>query len=280
MPLSAGSVETKRIRKLSDAQVEPFDMEYVEGRRWLAIRELIQRDFPDGDFTLLDVGGGNGRFADRILAEFPNSVATVLDNSESLLSRNAPNPRKTVIRESVENLASIDGSRRFDIVCFHWLLHHLVSDSYRRTSSNQLEALKCAKRLLTPRGRISVFENMYQGYVSEGLPGLLIYHLTSAKSLTRLVRAMGANTAGVGVCFRSSRDWARMTASAGLQTADYTEPDDWVWPQRMAWRVLLHIRSIRVGHLWLIAARQHPDEASVQFRDGTELSRAGTSAST
>jgi SAM-dependent methyltransferase len=274
-------VETNsRIRKLSDAQVEAFDMEYVEGGRWVTIRELIQRDFPDGDFTLLDVGGGNGRFADRILAEFPNSIATVLDNSESLLSRNTSNPRKTVICDSVENLASIGSSRRFDIICFHWLLHHLVSDSYRRTSINQLEALRCAKRLLTPRGRISVFENMYQGYVSEGLPGLLIYHLTSAKPLASVVRAMGANTAGVGVCFRSSGSWLRMAASAGFQAAAYTEPDDWVWPQRMAWRVLLHLRSIRVGHLWLVAARQQPNEASVQSPDGTELRRPETSAST
>lgn len=244
-------METSGIRKLSDAQVEAFDTEYVEGGRWATISELIQRDFPDGNFTLLDVGGGNGRFADRVLTQFPNSTATVLDNSESLLNRNLKNPRKTVICDSVTNLASIGRSRRFDVVCFHWLLHHLVSDSYHETSKNQLEALKCAKELLSPRGRISVFENMYQGYLLRGLPGLLIYHLTSAKSLAAIVRGMGANTAGVGVCFRSNDGWTRMTAGAGLQIAAYTEPDDWVWPQKAAWRVLLHLQSIRVGHLWL-----------------------------
>lgn len=248
---AAGLVEADRIRKLSDVQVEAFDMEYVEGNRWLVIRDLIGRDFPDGQFTLLDVGGGNGLFADRVLAEFPNSIATVLDNSESLLSRNARNSRKAIICESVENLESVGSSRKFDVVCFHWLLHHLVSESHRTTSNNQLEALKRAGAMLTPHGRISVFENMYQGYLFQGLPGLLIYQFTSAKSLAPVVRAMGANTAGVGVCFRSSKDWLRMIASAGLETAAYTEPDDWVWPQKMTWRVLLHLRRIRVGHLWL-----------------------------
>lgn len=246
-------MENFGIRKLSDAQVEAFDTEYVEGRRWLTVAALIERDFPDGKFTLLDVGGGNGRFADRVLAQFPNSVATVLDNSESLLAKNAKNPRKTIVCESVEKLASMGGSQRYDVICFHWLLHHLVGESYRRTSHNQLDALRCAGKLLSPRGRISVFENLYQGYVLPGLPARLIYHLTSAKSLATIVRGMGANTAGVGVCFRSKEGWARMIARAGFETAAYTEPDDWVWPQRAAWRLLL-LRSIRTGHLWLSRA--------------------------
>lgn len=248
------SMHTDTIRKLADSQVEAFDTEYVEEGRWTAIKTLIERDFPSGDFTLLDIGGGNGRFADRVLAQFPNATATVIDNSESLLAKNTQNPRKAIICDSVENLATIAEARRFDIVCFHWLLHHLVANSYTGTTNNQLKALAAARSLLTSRGRISVFENMYEGYVFDHLPGLLIYHLTSAKAIASIVRTMGANTAGVGVCFRSSKEWFRVSQDAGLRLVAYTEPDDWVWRQKMMLHILLHLRRIRVGHMWLAAA--------------------------
>ena len=67
---------------------------------------------------------------------------------------------------------------------------------------------------------------MYQGWVVENVPGRLIYHLTSAKLTASLARRMGANTAGVGVCFLSKHQW--------LMT-------------------FLHLRQIRVGHVWLRA---------------------------
>jgi SAM-dependent methyltransferase len=241
------------IRKLENSQVEAFDTEYVEGGRWRAVKELIERDFPDGAFTLLDVGGGNGKFADRVLAHFPNATVTVLDNSESLLAKNTLSPRKTVVCDTVENLESVGKRQRFDIICLHWLLHHLVGDSHRRTTRHQLGALKSVRRLLQPCGRISVFENMYEGYIFPRLPGWTIYHLTATRAIAPFVRAMGANTAGVGVCFRSSGEWRRLTNEAGLRIADYAEPDDWIWPQKLAWRILLHLRSIRVGHMWLAA---------------------------
>lgn len=241
------------IRKLADSQVEAFDTEYVQGGRWLEVKALIERDFADGEFTLLDVGGGNGKFADRILEHFPRATVAVLDNSQSLLAKNTESARKTIVCDSVENLESLGKTKKYDIVCLHWLLHHLVSDSYGKTTRNQLAALRAARQLMTPRGRISVFENMYEGYILRTLPGQAIYHLTASSAIAPFVRAMGANTAGVGVCFRSSGEWHRLTEDAGLQIASYAEPDDWVWPQKLAWRIFLHLRSIRVGHMWLAA---------------------------
>jgi SAM-dependent methyltransferase len=244
-------MEIEKFRKLGALQVKAFDTDYVEGHRWIVIRNLLERDFPAGNFRFLDVGGGNGRFADRLLAEFPSARGAVLDNSEALLALNTTNDRKTIINDSVENLDSI--ADRFDVIFVHWLLHHLVGSSYELTKHNQLATLQTLRKMLAAGGRISVFENMYRGWLWEELPGWLIYQLTSAKAIAAMVRRMGANTAGVGVCFRSKNEWRATIENAGFQIAAYTEPDNWIWPLRPIWRVVLHIRQVQVAHFWLVA---------------------------
>lgn len=116
--------ERGAIKKLDESQVEAFDTEYVNGQRWVVIKRRIDDCFPEGEFTFLDVGGGNGKFTDRLLAQYPLACGTVLDNSQILLSRNEPNARKPLSYDSVENLARID--RAYDLICTRWLLHHLV----------------------------------------------------------------------------------------------------------------------------------------------------------
>ncbi len=237
------------IKKLDDSQVEAFDTEYVEGGRWDAVKAYIDRDFPDGEFTFLDVGGGNGKFGDRLLLQYPRSKGTILDNSEVLLAKNLSHERKTVICDSVENLGRINA--KFDVICVHWLLHHLVSDSYVLTRQNQLATLTMLTNLMTPRGRVSVFENMYNGWLIDGLPGWLIYHLTSAKAIAAITRRMGANTSGVGACFLSKKQWLTTIHDSRMHLRNYMEPDKWVWPLKPEWRLFLHLGQIRVGHFWL-----------------------------
>jgi SAM-dependent methyltransferase len=247
----SASEETPNVRKLDDTQAAAFNEDYAEGGRWDAVKACIDRDFAGGDFSFLDIGGGNGRFADRLLLRYPNARGTVLDNSQVLLALNVPNERKDLICKSVESVSDIKD--RFDLISVHWLLHHLVGESYSQTRRNQMRTLRALRALLTPRGRISVFENMYQGWVREGLPGWLSYHITSARRIAWVVSRMGANTAGVGVCFLSKREWLTTFHETGLEVLSYAEPDNWVWPLRLEWRILLHLKHIRVGHVWLRA---------------------------
>ena len=84
------------IKKLDDSQLAGFDWEFVGDEKKAAIKALIDQDFSSGKIRFLDVGGGNGVFADWLLSEYPESEGVVLDNSESLLSLNSENRRKTV----------------------------------------------------------------------------------------------------------------------------------------------------------------------------------------
>lgn len=244
------------MKKLDDSQVEAFDTEYVDEVRWKTIKACIDQSFPAGEFTFLDVGGGNGKFADLVLAEYPKATGTVLDNSAVLIARNQPNERKTVILDSVESVERIDA--RYDMIFLHWLLHHLVSDSYAHTRKNQLGTLNAAKARLAAGGRISVFENFYDGLLIDNLPGLLIYLLTSCRALAGVTRRLGANTAGVGVCFLSKQEWLSSFRDAGLEVLGFAEPDQWVWRLPPVRRILLHVRRRYQGHFWLCARELPP----------------------
>ena len=78
------------MEQLDDEQLQGFDTEYVTDQRWVPVKRCIDRDFPGGYFTFLDIGGGNGLFTDRILANYPKSTGVVLDNSAYYSARTSP----------------------------------------------------------------------------------------------------------------------------------------------------------------------------------------------
>jgi hypothetical protein len=237
------------IKTLDDSQLEDFDIAYVDDVKWEVIRRCIDRDFPQGDFHLLDLGGGNGRFADLVLSNYPGARATVLDNARTLLARNSEHPRKTLLYASAAELDEVDVEPP-DLITINWVLHHLVSDSHARSVRNMMDTLGACVRALTGRGRISVFEDLYDGILLDGLPSRLIFLLTSSRALSGLVGRMGANTAGVGVCFRSHRQWKRLFMNAGLELLEATRvPGPRAVPLRE--RIALHVGDRARGHYWL-----------------------------
>jgi hypothetical protein len=237
------------IAQLNDDQLKVFDTEHVNDRQWIPIKRCIDRDFPDGRFTFLDLGGGNGNFADRLLENYPRSRGAVLDNSELLLSRNKPHPNKRLVFGSIENLDQVVDAQ-YDLIFFNWVLHHLViQSSYARTRESMRLALRAALPILTDRGRVSIYEDLYNGLLIDGAPGWLVYQLTTVKTIARLIRSLGANTAGVGVCFLSHKQWCSTLKRNGLRVLDYTNDD----LQTVPWTrtAFLHVGRLRCGHFWL-----------------------------
>jgi len=239
-----------QIRQLDDQAIQQFDQEYVDDSRWQVIQDLIDKTFTKQNFSFLDIGGGNGRFTDRILQAYPESTGTILDNAESILSLNKTNPRKTIILGSVENLTNIFGNAKFDLIFFNWTIHHFVKGSYTETRKTQLAVIINATNLLSSTGYISVFENMYDGIIFKNLPSYLIFYLTSSKTLAPLIKKMGANTAGCGVCFLSKNQWNKTFEKAALVISEYTDFDKWGGISIMR-RIFLHLGAIRRGHFWL-----------------------------
>jgi ubiquinone/menaquinone biosynthesis C-methylase UbiE len=240
----------ENIRVLDDSQTEAFDVDYMYEARWLKLKAFIDRDFPDGKFSLLDVGGGNGNFADLVLRSYPEATAVVVDLSDPLLAKNTPNPRKKVLKGSATELQPIEGP--FDIVCCNWLLHHLVGDTYRQSLTNIEGTLAQCRRLLTPRGRVCIWENRYDGMLVDGAPGWLIYSLTSMRSIAKFTHAMGANTAGVGVCFQSRQQWKRHFSNTGLKVRDETADSNFHASRKPSFkRLALHLKPVGPILFWL-----------------------------
>lgn len=242
--------DAMQVKKLDQSQLAAFDMEYVGDNKWAGIRACIDRDFAHRPFSFLDIGGGNGLFADRVLEAYPNSTGIVLDNAETLLHRNRDwGDRKRIVCGGAEEIEKLFVSERFDIIFMNWLLHHLVSDSYSATTDNVRRILQASEMILHEQGRISICENMYYGLVLDNLPGHLIYHLTSSRFLRPLTRRLGANTAGVGVCFRSRKAWSNLIRRAGMEVVEYTEWGPWTIP--LAHKLLLHVGQIHGAHFWV-----------------------------
>jgi ubiquinone/menaquinone biosynthesis C-methylase UbiE len=240
-------------RKLADTQLQTFaDNDYVTDELFGGMAAAIEHDFPSGEFSFLDVGGGRGLFADRLLSRFACASGTVLDNSELLLSMNTANDRKTAVLGSAFQIAEQFAARAFDIVFFNLSLHHFVADTYSATRRLQRHALSQAAQVLSSRGRVAVTENLFEGIVAHNFPGFLVYEVTSSKMLAPMVKRIGANTAGCGVCFLSARAWRGEFQHMQLRELRFVPQ---VWHEsELSRRVclrLLGVRSVSRAFFWL-----------------------------
>lgn len=241
------------VRKLADNQLQTFShRDYIPDSLFDGIVQMVGENFKDGDFSFLDAGGGPGLFTDRLLERFPKSRGAVLDNSELLLSENTSNERKLLVLASATDMSAELVDRRFDIIFFNLSLHHFIGKTYSETRRNQRNALAQAVSLLAPAGRVVVTENLYDGIVIDNLPGWIVYMLTASGFLAPLVKRLGANTAGCGVCYLSAGAWRKEFRRAGLRDCAFSAN---VWKERRLWRAmcfwLMSIRSISTGYFWL-----------------------------
>ncbi|MEM9410288.1 MAG: class I SAM-dependent methyltransferase [Planctomycetota bacterium] len=243
-------VDQNRIRKLADDQVDAFDQEYINANLKPIWNRHCGEKFDKQDaFTILDVGGGNGKFIDSMLDEYPNATGIVLDNAETLLAKNIERHNKKLVQGSAEDIEKLLPDQRFDLITFHWVLHHFVIGDYQSTKQMVENVLRICASRLTEDGRVSVFENMYDGWLFTDMPGRIIYTLTSAQWLAPITRKFGANTGGIGVCFRSHRQWDAMLDRCGLEKVSYADGEEF----RKSWmrRYILHMGNVRSGHFWL-----------------------------
>ncbi|WP_023603269.1 methyltransferase [Aliivibrio logei] len=205
---------TATIKLLSTEQTKAFDTEYVDAKMFTLVQQALESySIINKPFTLMDVGGGNGKYADKFLSCYPNAHVTVLDSEYSLLEKNTSNQRKNLIHAPFQNVSDIP---KMQVIQFNWVLHHFVSSGYKESCALQLSGLKDAYELLEPGGVILIFENFYDGWPMKELPSNIIHQLTASTSLAAITSKMGANTAGVGVCFHSEQYWRDLLNTAGF----------------------------------------------------------------
>jgi SAM-dependent methyltransferase len=242
------------VRSLDSAQTTAFDTEYVNPERWSSLRHSLTSLFVNHSLNALDIGGGNGVFADRLL-ELPFiRKVTVLEREGTLLQRNRAHERKQLVHSSFEEFRP---DERYDLIVLNWVLHHLVGDTYADSRANIAAGLQAAQRLLTPQGTILVYENMYDDWFNQNVSSFLIYQATSSKLLAPITRRLGANTAGVGVCFNSEKGWRSIFSKAGLDVVRDGH-DSGYWKVSIARQAAFLLRSVRCGYFLLRSTAAAP----------------------
>ncbi|MEF1230972.1 class I SAM-dependent methyltransferase, partial [Vibrio fortis] len=109
------------VRKLTPEQTVSFDIEYIDDEMFAVLVKQINMLFPTHNpFHLLDVGGGNGMYADKILSHYPNCYVTLVEPEQSLIEKNHPHPRKQLVCSSFQDTIFAE---KFDVIQFNWVLH-------------------------------------------------------------------------------------------------------------------------------------------------------------
>ncbi len=202
-------------RSLSDSALDSFDVEF---RDWQPYLRFLRTHLADQPQWLLDVGGGNGRFVDGLLHAFPLARGVLIDLAQSMVARNRSHPRKTALIGDANSFPEEVVRHRYDLITLNVLLHHLVGDNDNDTRHNVLRCINKLRLLLSAHGRLIVYEQVYDRWFEAGPePGAIVYGLTRLRNplVVPVLRRMGANTAGVGVRFRSRTEWRRLFTSAG-----------------------------------------------------------------
>lgn len=201
--------------RLSAEQIEAFHhTDFVEDQ----VRDFREMVGPSGDCVVLDIGGGCGFFAKRLMdtAGYPVRVMELDPQSVEAC-------RGQGVEACLGDALAPDIRGDERIVSFNLILHHLVGANEPATRALQLKAL----RAWHGKGvRLFVNEYIYQSFVGAVSPRL-IYEITSSRILSwagriagKLIPAFRANTFGVGVRFRSHEQWLDMFAEAGFRIED------------------------------------------------------------
>ena len=235
--------------RLPQSALDSYDQAFRDFEPYAA---LLSAEVDVGEVgRILDVGGGNGAFLDRLLDRYPRAQAWLVDDAPSMISRNVGRPQKKTLCASIFDLDLLLPRLKFDLVTVNVLLHHLVDESPKLTRDRVVECLALLRERLSDHGVLAIYEQFYDSFVPGVDPGELIFGITRLRAAAPVLRALGFATAGIGVAFRSRRGWEELFEEAGLEVVvEQTLHLDRVRLTRLG------LGAYPIGaHLWLMRAR-------------------------
>ena len=171
---------------------------------------------------ILDIGGASGYFAWILKEHFQNAQVEVyvLDSSQyDSWAEDALGKDIHFICASVENISTLFRENTFDIIFANRVFHHFIDKSWKKSLQGMEASLVAISKILKEDGMLCIMDHFYNGIVVDPAASFIIYSLTSVKNsfFARIIKKLGAMTAGVGVCFLSEKMWMKKVTSAGFE---------------------------------------------------------------
>lgn len=227
-------------RKLASAQVEEFYHDLFVETQVQHFAGICAPLIGDRHDVVADVGGGCGYFAAAVSRDL-GYAARVIDMDPVSVERARTLGVDAVVGDALALVPRGDEAA----ACFNLILHHLVGGSEKATRQLQMSALS---QWRASGALVFVNEYIYDSWLANA-SGRIIFAITSSRMLSKLaslvakvVPSLRANTFGVGVRFRSAKEWHDLFVSNGWQVCAVRKGDE---EQVSIARRLLLIRSCR-----------------------------------
>ena len=144
-----------KLRSYFDELAGRFGRNYVPGRSWKALAEMVLRLLPP--LVIADLGAGEGTLA-LMLAQGAERVIAV-DNSEKMIEYGAGVAQRNGVKNLEYRLGDLEdlplGAHEVDLALFHQSLHH---------APHPRKAIEEAWRVLKPGGRIVILDLLKHGF--------------------------------------------------------------------------------------------------------------------
>lgn len=169
---------------------------------------------------ILDIGGASGHYAARLynFLDGMKRKITVLDSTEYDAWETYSN-KIEFVKGSSDSIDKLFEENTFDIVFANRVFHHFVKGSWKETLDEIKEILRKIYQILNRDGRLCITDHFYNGMVYDKSTSGIIYGLTgcSIPAIVKICKKLGAESAGVGVCFLSKKMWIKNIEEGGFK---------------------------------------------------------------
>lgn len=191
-----------------------YDIEYIGHELFNRLSKQLDMLFPTRHpFHLLDVGGGSGLYADKVLDKYPSANVTIVEPDKNLLGLNRPHHNKQLCCSRFEKYTF---EQKYDIIQFNWVLHHVVANTYYETTLLQQQALQSAHQHLNDQGMVVIFENFHEGILVNNMINECFGHGDETSDLDPSIRHLISSPPYTSVCFHNRSTWHDMLLNAGF----------------------------------------------------------------
>ncbi len=166
--------------------------------------------------SILDIGGGSGEFARKILILCPEVDVTVLDPSSKMLEQ----IHDTRIKITLGSLPNNVPLAKYKYIHIRDVLHHITGESPGESKELVKKSLMTIYQLLDEDGYLLLSDEYDEGYFYAPLPRIIIFYLLKTQNKLGFKIPIQEFLLGLTTCFYTRRELQDLLENAGFHIHD------------------------------------------------------------